>query len=344
MALAVQGSLSQQSITLRHFRVSLAIAFGTLGFGLLLYAVEKYIFALSHRFIENPGSVMMRAGGLAHFTMGWLYLVTSPNLRSGRGLGKLLLLLLAGIALCVAIAHTGGLDNPFVYLFLYAYFLAHAVRDEYRIYQMQEQPASTDRRFLASFTRWAFLILLTIMAVEFVTYSVLVREDPILAAIPAGVYWIAGVSVGIVLVGFGRSCFRSAVIAHGSIGDALWRHRPLAIVLCCLALILLLGTGLGGLSFNIIILLHGGTWIAFICWRLRQRPSATLRTPWQRLRNTVPGFLLLHGAVFLIFVALMAARVHLWNRCGWVSELVERSSFPYWSVMHITLAFWRPKG
>jgi len=39
----------------------------------------------------------------------------------------------------------------------------------------------------------------------------------------------------------------------------------------------------------------------------------------------------------------MGLRVYVWERSGWACQLLATSSFPYWSLMHISMSFWRPR-
>jgi hypothetical protein len=129
---------------------------------------------------------------------------------------------------------------------------------------------------------------------------------------------------------------------YGSIWAACREHLPLVCVYLGLLSVLLLGLVLGAAVFNLIILIHAGAWLAFVYHQLQQRPPPLRRTPWTWLRYTPTGFLVLHLAVIALVLVFMALRVHLWHRVGFVSELFEGSNFPYWSLMHISMAFWKP--
>jgi hypothetical protein len=61
------------------------------------------------------------------------------------------------------------------------------------------------------------------------------------------------------------------------------------------------------------------------------------------MRSTPVGFLVLHLSVIALLVTLMALRVHVWERTGLICDMLEVKSFPYWSLMHISMAFWRPR-
>ena len=42
-------------------------------------------------------------------------------------------------------------------------------------------------------------------------------------------------------------------------------------------------------------------------------------------------------------LVLLALRVHLWQRSGLLCDLLKGSNFPYWSLMHIAMAYWHPR-
>src|SRR4051794_27863254 len=98
--------------TVRHFRLAVGFALAALAAGLLLYAAERYLLRPEHRFIESPASVMMRACGLAHFWIGWLFLFTAPPLRGRGPLLRLLGLTALGAALCGLCAVCGTGNHP----------------------------------------------------------------------------------------------------------------------------------------------------------------------------------------------------------------------------------------
>jgi hypothetical protein len=51
----------------------------------------------------------------------------------------------------------------------------------------------------------------------------------------------------------------------------------------------------------------------------------------------------LHAGVVVLILVLLALRQYAWERSGWGCQLLAASSFPYWSLMHISMAFWRPR-
>src|SRR5262245_27618896 len=77
--------------TVRQFGRALGLALLATVIGCLIYFVEKCVSSNTSRFAENPLEVMVRCLGLAHFLVGWLFLFSSPQIRSRQALRRLLL-------------------------------------------------------------------------------------------------------------------------------------------------------------------------------------------------------------------------------------------------------------
>ena len=120
--------------TWRNFQAAVLLALLAIGAGGVIYLVETYGLGSRHRFVENPSDVMMRAFGLAHFWIGWLFLLTSPRLRSGSALGKVAALTVLGAMLCLFSSNNGGMKNPLLLMSFYAYFILHEIRDEANLF------------------------------------------------------------------------------------------------------------------------------------------------------------------------------------------------------------------
>ena len=65
--------------------------------------------------------------------------------------------------------------------------------------------------------------------------------------------------------------------------------------------------------------------------------------PWTWLRHTPAGLITLHIGLAAFVLVLFGLRTHLWQRTGLVCDLVSRTWFPYWAIMHIAMSFWRGK-
>src|SRR5262245_12341888 len=118
------------SRTWRRFQKALAITGVALLVACLIYALEKYGLHTRRRFIESPAEVTMRAFGVAHFLLGWLFLFSSPRLRSIGAFARLGGWTLVGALCCGLYAVLGGSKAPLVLLGFYALFMVHEVRDE----------------------------------------------------------------------------------------------------------------------------------------------------------------------------------------------------------------------
>src|SRR5262245_23099523 len=96
VALHLSSPSQTGSLTVRQFRLAVLIAFFAVGVGCSIYLAEKYVFNINKRFVENPTELMMRAFGVAHFVVGWLFLVTSRRSYSWSGLRRLVCCSLLG--------------------------------------------------------------------------------------------------------------------------------------------------------------------------------------------------------------------------------------------------------
>jgi hypothetical protein len=331
------------STTVRQFGRAAALVLLAVLVGCAIYAVETGLFGSRRRFVESPTDVMMRALGLAHFGIGWLFLFTSPRLRNRRSLGRLLLLAVAGAGLCVGFALGGGRSNPLLLLAFYAYFLLHEVRDEatlYRAYGDAPADGPEVRRFL-DLLGWAVCLLaVAALVAGFSAHGAALRKATRYTANPLP--WLLAAVAVLATAGalVGARALRAGRRLHGDLPGLLSAHAPLFVVYAGLLGLLLLGGLLGSAGFNLIILLHVTAWLVFVRHRLRGRCAAGGGV-WAWLRGTPAGFVVLHLAVAAGILVLLAVRVHVWERAGWMSQALAASSFPYWSLMHISLAFWK---
>jgi hypothetical protein len=281
---------------------------------------------------------MMRGLGLAHFWVGWLYLFTSPRLRSATAIANLAAWTLAGAVLCWLALAGGGTKNPFFLMAFYAYFLIHEIRDEANLFVIhREAPDHPQRdRFLRQLAASVTVSLMTIFAALYVLHGRV--GEKLETAVADAEVWL-GVLIGALFAGCATSWWLTCrtVRRHG----LDWRdYSPLLVVYAAIGLLLTIGSAFGSFGFNLIVLIHVCAWLVFTHQRL-VASTAPPRRGWAWWRGTPAGFLTLHAGAALIVLVLMALRVHLWERAGWISVLFATSSFPYWSIMHITMAFWR---
>src|SRR5262249_43322086 len=174
--------------TVRQFLRAMGVAVITLAAGCFVYCLERFGLEAASRTVQNPADVMVRVLGMAHFAVGWLYLATSPKLRSRSAVARLVVATLIGVVLCLLFAQFGGTRHPLLAMVFYGYFLFHELADETMFYQAYgdfapRTPAET--AFLRALTRAAALILLTVLATFYFGFA-WAENHRALQRIPAG--------------------------------------------------------------------------------------------------------------------------------------------------------------
>lgn len=345
MSIAIVRNSLSASPTWRQFQT----ACGCVGLAVLagcgLYAVETLLLRCEHRFVENPADTMMRAVGLAHFSIGWLFLFTSPRLRHRAALGRLTFWTLFGIAFCWLFAWGGADKNPLCLMAFYSFFFIHEACDEAHLFrQAGELPADTPNadRFLRSLCWSMSFTLMMLLAGGQILRGHFLGRSALLHALPTE-WLVAGWSIvsvlaGLSIVGTGRL----ARSTYGSLRETALLYQPLLAVYAGLLAILLLGSFFGSIGANLVILLHVMMWLVVTVRRLKER-SAPVTGLWSWLRGSPTGFLTLHLGVTVIVLFLFALRTHVWQRTGIVCDLVSKTWFPYWSILHVAMSFWRTK-
>jgi len=327
---------------LRRYWQACCVAGGVLLFGCLLYLVEKYWWQPAARFVENPADVTMRAFGLSHFLVGWLFLLTSPRCWTRAGVIRLASGLLAGTVLCAVYASLGGMKNPLLVLLFYSYFLAHEVRDELMLYRRYEPSSAQDSAALDAFARVTTCFLVLILAATLLSRALIVsperwleKVDGRLAALIGAVLALATVSS---TVRFVKAVSSERQRVGPRIRAFLHTHRALCIVYGCTLLLLATGLLAGSNGLNLVILIHVSAWLVFVNATLNQQAKSATGL-WQYVRTTGPGFVVLHLSAFLAVLTILALRVYVWQRVGLVSQVFATCNFCYWGIMHITIAF-----
>jgi hypothetical protein len=320
------------------------LALLAVGIGCLIYLVETCLFKSRHRVIQNPTAAMMRACGLAHFWVGWLFLFSSARLRTGRSATRLLLVSLLGGGLCLLSAWGGMTHSPFTFVLFYAYFLIHEILDEASLFQASgEAPKGAKDKRLLNLLAWsAALLLSSVLGGGYLIYGLIcgrgVLTSPAAAVLGGATIMClaAGTFLGVRFMALGRA-------VHGTVSDLGGAYRPLLAVYAGLLAILLLGSVAGSVVFNLIILIHAGSWLLFVHRQLGLRPLPTGLNLWTWLRATPRGFLTLHLGMICFVLVVQVLRQYVWQRSGFACQLLAGSSFPYWSLMHISMSFWRPR-
>jgi len=344
MSIAIVQSSLRTSPTWRQFQAACWCVLLAIGVGCVLYAIEAAMQGSERRFVENPADVMTRAVGLAHFSIGWLFMLTSPRLRNRAALTRLTFWTAFGACFC-AIFAWGGDKNPWLTMAFYSFFFIHEACDEAHLFRHSgELPRDTPGvdpflRSIAwtmSFTFVAFLASGQILRGAVIGHPAIMRDVP-------GEWLLLGwLLISCIALASFTHTLRLARSLYGSMSEAVTLYQPLFAVYAGLLIILILGSMLGSIGPNLVILLHGMTWLVYSYRRLRES-NAPVTGVWSWVRNSPNGFLTLHLVVIALALLLFGMRTHVWERTGFVCDLVSRAWFPYWSIMHIAIAFWRGK-
>ncbi len=343
MSLAILQSGIHTSATWRRFLWACAIVNGVLGVGCMLYVVETLLLQSERRFVENPADTMTRAMGLTHFTIGWLFLFTSPRLRNRAALARLTFWTLFGVAFCAVFAWAGGDKNPLGIIAFYSFFFFHETYDEAHLFKHSGElsPAAPQPdRFLSSLALSVSLTFLALLAGFQIVRGPLLGRSNLLQHVSSSWLVAAAFAALILAVLAWVATLQRAWILHGSIRETIANYQPLLAVYAGLIAILLIGSPLGSVGYNFVILLHGSMWLFFACGKMNGRNPKGANL-WTWLRHTPAGLITLHVALMIAALALFALRSHVWERTGLVCDLVSKSWFPYWGIMHIAMSFWR---
>jgi len=325
--------------TVRQFQRAVLVALGAIAVGGLIYAVETFVLSSRRRFAESPAEVMTRALGLAHFWIGGLFMLTSPRLRSWRSAGSLAFWTACGVGLCWLAYELGGARNPFCLMAFYGLFLIHEIRDEATLFlaygDAPEAPARDG--FLLRLVWSVTLSLMTLLATAYTLHGDIHQRLQRSVADPD--QWLAGLVAGMWLACLTSWWTTSRFVRRH---DLVWRdYAPLLVVYAGIGLMLAAGMIIGSVGFNLIVLIHVGAWLVFSCHRLALRRLPPGSGTWAWLRGTPAGLITLHAVAALVALTLMAVRVHVWERAGWLSVVFASSSFFYWTVLHILMTCWR---
>ncbi|MSQ95853.1 MAG: hypothetical protein EXR98_15040 [Gemmataceae bacterium] len=343
MSIAIVRSNLSASPTWRQFQFACFYGMLAISVGCALYGVETLLLHAEHRFVENPSDTMTRAVGLAHFSIGWLFLFTSPRLRNRAALGRLTFWTLFGSAFCWLFAWGGADKNPLLLLAFYSFFFIHEACDEAFLFRTSGELTADPRaaqRFLSSLCVCISLLFITLLAsLQFLRGHLLERSTILQQISMAWLYGGLLIAVVLTAVAMLNTMGRARSI-YGSLHKAVVVYQPLLVVYAGLIAILFIGSLFGSIGANLVILIHGMTWLVCTQRKLGER-NAEVRGLWSWLRDSPAGFLTLHLVVTALALLFFALRTHMWQRTGLVCDLVSRTWFPYWGIMHIAMSFWR---
>jgi len=330
-------SAAPASKSWRRFQKAFALTGAAVFVACVVYAVEKYLFRPRHRFIESPAEVMMRAFAFAHFLVGWFFLFTSSRLRQPSAAVRLIAATLCGLGACWLFGALGGDRAPLVLVGFYSLFLIHETRDECALARAGgDIPAHSP--FADALVHCVTLLLITLLAGAYLVRGFVL--EPSLLNDLSGVGILAAWSVVALFTAiFALRAMIAGRRHHGTLHAALEAHLPLVQIYQALILILLFGSMLGSVGLNVVILLHVSVWFVFVLERPGDANAEPPKNLVAWLRNSKPCFLAMHLGLIVVLLVLMALRVQVWMRAGWGSAILSSASFPYWSLMHICMAF-----
>jgi hypothetical protein len=345
MAVASIHADLSTSPTWRQFQQACICAVAALGVGGGIYAVETLLLGCAHRCVENPADTITRAVGLAHFSIGWLFLFTSPRLRNRFALARLACWTTFGLAFCFLFAQCGADKNPLMLMAFYSLFFIHEVCDEAHLFRHSGEllvDATSTERFLSSLCISMSLLLMTVLAVFQILRGHWLGRSPLMHDLSSMALFGGWASLLLFAGGAAFHTLHQARRLYGSVREAWVLYQPLMAVYAGISVILLVGSLFGSVGANLVILVHGMTWLVYTHRKLSER-NTTITGFWSWIRHSPTGFLTLHLTVTALALLLFALRTHVWQRTGFVCDLLSRTYFPYWSIMHIATAFWRAK-
>jgi hypothetical protein len=140
----------------------------------------------------------------------------------------------------------------------------------------------------------------------------------------------------------------------GGVFSLLRSHWPLTVVLVWTLAIVASSALLTSGILILVILIHYTGWYLFAACNLATQPPAasagiTWRTPNAWFKRTFVGFNVFHGGLIVLFSGLILfnhyalghANMYVAGRVvdNPISFLLDFKAFPYWTIIHITLAF-----
>ena len=346
MSIAIVPNRLYASPTWQCFQLGCGYVAVAILAGCVIYAVETLVLHSQHRFVENPVDAMTRAAGLAHFSIGWLFLFTSSRLRNREALARLASCTVFGVAFCWLFAWVDGDKNPLALMAFYSFFFIHEAFDEAHLFRQSGEFAARGpetERFLRALCWTVALILVALLGGIQLARGHLLGRFAGLQEMPTAWLTLAWMFLGCGTVIATASTLRLARLTFGSIREAGTILQPLLAVYAGLIAILFVGSLFGSIGANFVILLHGMMWLLHTQRRMNDRPTPASGV-WSWLRGTSAGLLTLHLALIALALLLFAMRTHVWQRTGFVCDLVSRTWFPYWGIMHIATSFWRGRG
>src|SRR5262245_19639833 len=180
------------------------------------------------------------------------------------------------------------MKNPFLLIAFYAYFMVHEIRDEANLFVAYgDAPAEPGRDvFLRRLATSVTIGLVTAFALIYTLHGRV--HEKLEAVVDEPGEWLP-ILTGVLIAACAASGWATwnCVRRHGIVVRA---YAPLLCIYATIAGILVAGSLLGSVGFNLIVLIHVTAWFVFVRRRLGDQP-ATPRTLWAWLRTTPAGFI-----------------------------------------------------
>jgi hypothetical protein len=293
-----------------------------------------------------------------------VFTLSSRRMRTFAGWSWFLGLLGVGALISWGFIALGGLDDRFgagrttaalLMVVFYGYFLVHEFRDQAFFYRAngdapRSPAAGEETRSVLMVPGLVFgLIAATFIAAAAFEIGGARRYDQPFDALSGPVRAALGVLplvlVGAAVLAYKRRCDR---LHEGGFWRFLGRNRPILLVYLGIYAVLMLGIAATGRVYAIVTL-HVTAWYVFTIYQLARRaapatPPRPFTMPW--MRSTVAGFNTLHLGMAAIVVAAAAVWAYALGNSyehDALRVLLSRESFPYWTILHVTVSF-APKG
>jgi hypothetical protein len=318
--------------------------------------------------IGDPARLAARVLGYAHYTVAFYFLFTSKKVRSPRSAALLGAFFALGLVLCCLVYSIGGHSNRIAIMSVGIFFLAHGLRDEVFFYRQRSGKAIADEEYDHVFSmsirvQLAALALLATFIYPIYIYGFFwVRGHRQFAAALDHMVFSAGIPLPLKMAALAAPQLlisaKIAWTAHcshpGGLISFLRSHSPLTTVLAFWLGVALTGAVFGTGIILLLILIHFTGWYGFAAQGLAQQSRAaekriTWRTPTEWFKRTYIGFNVFHGGLIALFAGLILFNHYALAHCSMtiaghemenpLSFLFDFKAFPYWTIIHITLAF-----
>lgn len=302
-----------------------------------------------HRLLKNPATFAMRAFGIPHFTIAFMFALSSRRMKQARNKVLFALLAVASVGVCYLFYRWGAHTSPFAVFLFYFYFIIHGFRDDsffYKTYGDMPEAARATHERMMKVLEWLSVGLL--FSFLWPAYAQLASTNAKYADPVLGNFFPADWPFVIRLTSMFVPMLLIAIIvlyrmAGGFPGGAraFWRtHRPVLSIYMLTIGIILLAPVVGPWTFDMYILMHFVGWFLIALYLIKRFPPAQPPTTWWGwMRQTRTGFITLHFALVAVTVGLMAFSTYAYGKTGPIELLIGAPGFYYWTLVHVTTSF-----